>query len=285
MKFAFFGTDSIAIPVLNELEKAGFLPSIIICSEDKPKGRGLVITKPLAKLWGEKRGIIVLQPKKLDPDFISILSQYSLEFGVVASYGKIIPESALELFPRGLLNVHPSLLPKLRGPSPIESTILHENTAGVTIIKLDKEVDHGPIIAQKEIQFADWPPKYSEAEQTLGQEGGKLLSGVLGDLIDVTNGGKEQEHSQATFTKKISKEEALIDLNDDAKNNLRKIRAFEEWPTAYFFFDGKNGKIRIKIKDAHIENGTLVLDKIIPEGKTEMGWEDFVRGTTPHSPF
>src|SRR5690348_15401934 len=105
MKFAFFGTDSIAIPVLNELEKSGLLPTVIICSEDKPKGRGLVLTPPLAKLWAEERNIIVLQPKKLDLDFVSTLSKYSPEYGIVASYGKIIPNSVLDLFPRGLLNV------------------------------------------------------------------------------------------------------------------------------------------------------------------------------------
>ncbi len=278
MKFAFFGTDSIAIPVLNELEKAGFIPSVVVCSEDKPKGRGLTLTPPLTKVWANERNISVIQPNKLDNDFISKLSDFSPEFAVVASYGKIIPNSVLDLFPRGLLNVHPSLLPKLRGASPIESTILTENTAGVTIIKLDAEMDHGPIIAQKEIQFAEWPPKYSEAEERLGIEGGKLLAEVLNDYIDGKNEGKEQDHNNATFTKKISKEEGLIDLNDDAKLNLRKIRAFEEWPGAYFFYDGKAGQTRIKIKDAHIENGALILDTIIPEGKKEMSWADFKKG-------
>ncbi|MFZ3020089.1 MAG: methionyl-tRNA formyltransferase [Minisyncoccia bacterium] len=277
-KFIFFGTDSIAIPVLNELEKSGLMPVLIVCGEDKPKGRGLVLTPPATKLWAIERKIPVLQPKKLDEDFISTVSNFSFEYGIVASFGKIIPEAVLNLFPKGLLNVHPSLLPKLRGPSPIESTILYENTAGVTIIKLDKEMDHGPIVAQQEIKFENWPPKYSDAEAILGSAGGKLLIESLSDYLSGHIELKEQNHSEATFTKKIQKDEALINLSDEPTNLLKKIRAFEEWPTAFFFYETSKGKIRIKIKDAHIESDTLILDRIIPEGKGEMEWSDFKKG-------
>ncbi len=276
--FAFFGTDSIAIPVLNELEKAGFVPSVVVCGEDKEKGRGLTLTPPLAKVWAEQRKITVLQPKKLDDTFISHLLPFNLEFSVIASYGKIIPESILSLFPKGILNVHPSLLPKLRGASPIESTILNEGKAGVTIIKLDLEMDHGPIVVQKEVDLGEGPSQYKNAEIILGSEGGKLLSEILNDYIEGRVELIEQEHSKATFTKKITKEAGLIDLTDSPESNLKKIRAFEEWPTAYFFYETLTGKLRIKIKTAHIENGELILDKVVPEGKKEMNWKDFKLG-------
>ncbi len=277
-KFAFFGTDSIAISVLNELEKAGFIPSVLVCSEDKERGRGMDLTPPPAKVWAQERNVPVLQPKKLDGDFVSQISSFNLEFAIVASYGKIIPESVLNVFLKGALNTHPSLLPKLRGPAPIEYTILQEEKAGVTIIKLDKEMDHGPILIQKEITFSEWPPKYSVAENILGTEGGKILAEILQDYLDGKIELKEQNHPEATLTKKISKEDGLIDLNNSPIENLRKIRAFEEWPGAYFFFEGKKGKVRVKVKEAHIESDQLILDSVIPEGKKQMDWQRFLRG-------
>lgn len=276
--FIFFGSDSIAIPVLEELEKQGFLPKIVVCSEDKEKGRGLKLTPPPSKLWAQERNIPVLQPKKLDKDFLSQIATGNWQFGIVASYGKIIPESILNIFSKGILNVHPSLLPKLRGPSPIESTILYGEPAGVTIIKLDKEMDHGPIIAQKNIELGETPSKYIDAERILGLEGGKLLGEILNDYIEGKLELIEQKHSEATFTKKITKEAGEIQLSDGAENNLKKIRAFEEWPTAYFFYNTKKGKVRVKIKTAHIENGELILDRVIPEGKKEMDWAHFRLG-------
>ncbi len=273
--FAFFGSDSIAIPVLEELEKAGFLPSLMVCSPDKPKGRGLKLTSPPAKVWAEKRNIRVLQPEKLNDEFHSnILTNVGMNtytFGVVASYGKIIPQKIIDLFPKGLLNVHPSLLPKLRGPSPIESAILSEEKTGVTIIKLDAQMDHGAIVAQREVDFAEWPPYYKEAEEKLGREGGKLLAEILPSYLNGKISAHEQDHSQATFTKKFNKEDGLIDLTNNSEKNLRKIRAFSEWPGAYFFQNTK----RIKIKTAHIERGELKIDRVIPESKKETDFSAF----------
>ncbi len=277
LKFAFFGSDSIAIPVLDELENAGFLPSVVVCSKDMPKGRGLVITPPPAKLWAVERNIPVIQPKKLDEDFISQLKAFNLQLGVIASYGKIIPENILNLFPKGLVNVHPSLLPKLRGPSPLESTILYENEAGVTIIKLDSRMDHGPIIAKEKVNIEVWPPKYSYLEKTLGRAGGKLLVSVLEDYINEQLVPEEQVHADASFTKKFTKEDGLIDLSENSEKNLRKIRAFEEWPGTYFFTEKNGKKIRVKITEAHINDGELQIDRVIPEGKKEMDFTSFSR--------
>jgi len=277
-KFAFFGTDSIAICALEELSNAGYLPAVIICSPDKPKGRGLSVTPPPSKIWALEKNIPVIQPIKLDDVFLVQLKQYGLQFGVVASYGKIISEPVLNSFQLGLLNIHPSLLPKLRGPSPIESTILTENTAGVSIIKIDREMDHGPILAQRQVNFSEWPPRYKDAEKILGSEGGRILAEILPNFINDETKEREQNHGEATFTKKITKEDALIDLSGNPAQNLRKIRAYEEWPGAYFFYESNKGKTRIKITEAHIEAGQLMLDKVVPEGKKEMSWVDFKKG-------
>ncbi len=278
VRFAFFGSDAIAIPVLNELEKGGFVPVVIVCAEDNPQGRGLTITPPPAKVWAGKHNIPVLQPQKLDTDFVLQLKAYNPQLGVVASYGKIIPREVFDIPTRGTLNVHPSLLPKLRGPAPIQCTILSGEKPGVSIILIDEEMDHGPILAQKAVVFGDEPPAYTEAEKILGSEGGKLLASVIPDWMDENIKAQTQDHTLATFTKKISKEDAEMDMNDGPIKNLRKIHAFEKWPGAYFFHSTKNGKVRVKIKEAHIKEGVLVLDRVTPEGRKEMSWQDFLRG-------
>ncbi|MCI0542427.1 methionyl-tRNA formyltransferase, partial [bacterium] len=122
-QFIFFGTPDFAVGVLEELEKKGLLPSFVVTAPDKPKGRGLVLTPPPVKVWAEARGIKILQPEKLDQNFIAELKKYSWDLFVVAVYGKIIPKEILLLPKHGALNVHPSLLPRLRGASPIQSAI------------------------------------------------------------------------------------------------------------------------------------------------------------------
>jgi methionyl-tRNA formyltransferase len=139
-------------------------------------------------------------------------------------------------------------------------------------------MDHGPIVTQEAISFSKENIGYTEAEKELGIEGGRILAKILPEYVAGNIKEIPQDHSQATFTKKIKKEDALIDLSANALDNLRKIKAFQEWPGAYFFYDSNKGKIRIKINDAHIENNDLVLDKIIPEGKKEMLWDDFKKG-------
>jgi len=276
IKFAFFGTPKFAKIVLDELEKSGFIPSIIITTPDKPQGRKMILTPPPVKIWAEERNIPVLQPDSLNSKFQ--ISNLKFDLFIVASYGKIIPKEVLEIPQFGSLNVHPSLLPKLRGASPIESAILEENKTGVSIMLIDEKMDHGPIVSQKEINIEDWPPYFEILEEKLAIEGGKLLSEVLPLWISKKIEAKEQDHSQATFTKKIKKEDGLIDLNDDPEKNIRKIRAFSEWPGSYFFIEHKGKKIRILIKKASIVEGQLVLEKVLPEGKKEISYEEFKRG-------
>jgi methionyl-tRNA formyltransferase len=271
-KFAFFGTDDFSVGVLNGLLARGFLPALIVATEDAPKGRSLVLTPPETKVWAEEHGIPCIQPKKL-VDARKDLEGFDLF--VVASYGKIIPQEILDLPQKGVLNVHPSLLPKLRGSSPIQSAILSEDKTGVTIIKLDKEVDHGPILAQKEVSVPEWPPYEKDLRDLLAREGGELLADVLSlENVEET----EQDHASATFTKKIEKKDGELNLEDSPEINLRKIRAYHVWPGAYFFIEHAGKQIRVIVKRAHIEDGKLILDRIIPEGKKEMDYKDFLRG-------
>ena len=280
--FAFFGTSAISVLVLEELKASGFIPKLIVTVDDKPKGRKMVLTPPETKIWAQENNVPFVQLKTLrKPESLDAIKSFSSEgydLFIVASYGKIIPQEILDLPKYQTLNVHPSLLPRLRGPSPIKSAILNENETGVTIMRLDAEMDHGPILAQKKIEVADWPPYEDDLEKILGVAGGKMLAEIIPQWIAGEINEQEQDHSLATLCEKIKKEDGEINLDDSAEINLRKIRAYHVWPGAYFFLEMGEVKRRILVKRAHIEDSKLVIDRIVPEGKKEMDYKDFMRG-------
>ncbi|NOY35846.1 MAG: methionyl-tRNA formyltransferase [bacterium] len=272
-KIAFFGTPEVAVYVLDELEKAGILPDIVITAPDKPKGRKLILTPPPAKVWAVERGIPVEQPRKLS-NLTNELKTNNYELFIVAAYGKIIPKEILDIPRYGTLNVHPSLLPRLRGASPIQSAILRENETGVTIMVVDEEMDHGPIVAQRQLEFPISNFKFLNLQEKLARMGGRLLVEVIPQWIAGKIKPKEQEHNKATYCEKITKQDGLITENDSPETIFRKIRAFTPWPGAYFFA----GEKRIIVTDAEMKNGALVIKRVKPEGKKEMPLEDFLRG-------
>ncbi|HJL55741.1 MAG: methionyl-tRNA formyltransferase [Candidatus Pacebacteria bacterium] len=279
LKIAFFGTSQGAVIALEELKNVGLAPSLVITTPDKPKGRKLVLSPPLAKVWAEKNNVNFVQSEKLDETLLELLREGAFDLFVVASYGKLLSNEFLALPKHGTLNVHPSLLPKLRGPSPIVSAILEdEKKTGVTIILLDEGLDSGPVVAQASIEPEPWPPYAGELEELLLQEGTKLLIEILPEWVAGKIKPEAQDENKATFTKKIKKEDGLIELDGNPYQNLLKIRAFDKWPGAYFFADKQGKKIRVKITDADLENDTLKINKVIPEGKKEMDYEDFLRG-------
>ncbi len=277
LRFAFFGTPQLAVTVLDELERADLLPDLVVTTPDEKKGRGLRLSPTPVKEWALAHGIEVLQPSKLDTDFCSKLEAGSWQLFIVVAYGKILPKEVLEAPERSVLNVHPSLLPRLRGASPIKSAIVNdEKRTGVSIILLDEEMDHGPIVAQKPVSIW-WPPRASELEEVLMREGGKLLAQILPEWVAGNIEAREQNHDLATYCEKIEKEDGLLDLNADAYKNLLKIRAYEGWPGTYTFFMRGDKKIRVQILDAHIESGKLFIDRVKPEGKREMSYEELLR--------
>lgn len=273
--WVFFGTSNFSVLILDELKNKGFTPNLIVTTEDKPKGRKLILSPSEVKIWSEKEGVDFIQPKSLKTSEVEQeLKKYRADVFVVASYGKIIPQNILDIPSHKTLNVHPSLLPKLRGASPIQSAILGETETGVTIMRLDAEMDHGPIIAQQKITIVDWPPYAENLEEISAQTGAELLANVLPGWIEGKVIEKEQNHGQATYCKKINKSDGELNLNDSAEINLRKIRAYHVWPGAFFMDNNK----RIIVKQAHLENNELILDKVIPEGKKEMGYNDYLNG-------
>jgi len=292
MKLVFFGSSEFSVYVLDELKVHNILPEFVITTPDKPKGRKLVLTPTPVKVWANKNKIPVLDPLSLknNPNLVSELRVKDYELFLVASYGKIIPKEIFEIPEHKTLNIHPSLLPKYRGASPIQSQILNdEKEIGVTIMQIDEGVDTGPIVIQKRIEVETLGRK--ELEKILAVGGAKLFAYVLPEWMQETISPTMQDESKATYCKKVEKEdgELQIDLNNppvggNARQNLLKIKAFEEWPTAYFFLS-KNSRSakasrdkRIIITDATIEGDKLKILKVIPEGKKEMSFDDFLRG-------
>jgi methionyl-tRNA formyltransferase len=271
-KIAFFGTPKFAVTILEEMKKAGLVPALFITAPDKPKGRGLVMTPSPVKIWAQENNI------KTGTQFTDLTDE-SWDLFIVAAYGKIIPENILEIPKYKTLNVHPSLLPKFRGPSPIEASILNDDRdVGVSIMRLDKEIDHGPIVAQEKTPLNTWPIEAPILEDICARQGGALLAKIIPDWLDGKITEKEQDHARATFCNKITKADGLIDLDADPYANYLKICAYSGWPGTYFFKQHGGKNIRVAIKKVMYQDGQLNILTVVPEGKSEMPYLDFLRG-------
>lgn len=281
MNYIFFGSSPISIVALEALKGAGFLPKVVVTKPDAPQGRGLEVLPSPVKTWAENEGIPVLTPESLkDKSFVESLAKFSAEVGVLVSYGKIIPLSIIELFPKGIVNLHPSLLPLLRGPAPFEYSVLtlDKDQIGVSIMLLDKGMDSGPILAQEKAEVEDWPMSADALYTLLGKVGSKLLAETLSFYTAGKITPTPQSESGVTFSKMLTKEEGEISLSNDAYQNYKKYLALARWPGVFFFEERNGKKIRVKIKTAKYESGSFLPLTVIPEGKKEMPYEDFKRG-------
>lgn len=286
ISFAFFGTGPLAESVLASLVRAGYEPALVVTKPDAPQGRHMQLTPPNIKVWAEMKHISTYQPESLkDLPEDSPLHTEEYDLFIVASYGKIIPDEILNLPKKGVLNVHPSLLPNYRGPSPIESALLDGViTTGVSIMKLDSGMDTGPILTQSAF-IVDPSATAGTMEVECGQLGGELLVQVLPHYMEGTLIPKEQSHEGVSVCKKITKEMGEITLTTNAAEVQRKFRALTPWPSVYFFIEHKGKNIRVKVTKVDLTlagTDSLVASDIIlsviPEGKHEMSFEDFKRG-------
>ena len=219
--------------------------------------------------------------KILEPDLV-----------VIASYGRIIPREILKIPKYGCLNVHGSLLPKYRGPSPIQTAILNgDKETGVTIILMDEKIDHGDIVANSKFNPAKCGTKftYEQLLKELASLGAKLLVETIPKWIAGEIKPKPQDEKKATYTKIIKKEDGKIDWSKPADEIERQIRAFNPWPGTFTFWKKNNKVIRVKILEAEVSQPTadqpkagkdnkLIIKKLQPEGKKPMTFEDFKRG-------
>lgn len=273
-RIAFWGTDEFILPVLNALEVADHTPLAVVTTPDRLLGRKKIPTPPPAKVWAESRGIPVYQPETLK----NFDLPGTWDLFVVASYGKIIPDRVLNAPRRGTLNVHPSLLPKYRGPSPIPASILDaEMHTGVTVMCMDSEMDHGPILA--EIPYSQKPDEtFATLGPTLFALGGKALASIIPAWIAGEITPREQEHEKATYTRKYVGEDAVLDFKAMPGDEIdRKVRALNPEPGTYALIEDGGKTVRVKILKTRFENDRLVVDTVQPEGKTPMTGTEFKR--------
>ena len=268
MKYVFFGTPEVAMETLQELHANFGAPLLVVTNPDAPKGRGRVMTSSPVKVWAEREGVEVITPEKFDDEVIKKISSVGASLGIVVAYGKILPESLIESFPHGVLNVHYSLLPRWRGAAPVEYSLLNnENVTGVTVQKMVKELDAGDVVASKEIVVST-EDTTATLRPRLIKVGSELLLITLHDYLEGKLMPQSQDPLAVTYAPKLKKEDGLLNLEADAQENWNKYRAYAVWPGTYFFENGK----RIKIKRARFDNGRFIVERVVPEGGKEIDY-------------
>jgi methionyl-tRNA formyltransferase len=292
MNFAFFGTPWFAAIILEKLIAGGFVPSLVVCNPDRPVGRKKLLTAPAVKQrvenleMGIRNKITILQPEKLSPSQFTIHNS-QFDVFIVATYGKIIPRSIFTLPRLGTIGIHHSLLPRHRGPTPVQSAILAGDAeVGTTLFLMDEKIDHGPILAQERLNLENAEgstlanPNYNVLETKLSELSGELLIKTIPDFLAGKIKPISQDESRATYTKKFTAQDAFISEEALSKatglpNIERKIRALNPepgvWTYAKALANGymqiKDGNKRVKLLEAEIRDGKLILKKIQVEGK------------------
>jgi len=302
MNFIFFGSGEFSWIILEELLKNNYNPILIITIPDKINQQGKTI--PLFfKEKVKKLGFKILEPQSLKDEKVKeTIKENQPQFGIVAQYGKIIPKNIIDLFELGILNVHPSLLPKYRGANPIQNVLYNgEKLTGVSIMLIDELIDHGPILAQKEIiinEDDDFESLYLKSAEISK----KLLVETLDLYLTHKIIPKAQDDSQATFCKKFKKEDSWINLNNEALKIYNQIRALSFEPGCFLEISFKNNqKLIVKIIKAKLiskdvlnsnlglkeikkelylmhKKGFILIEKIQPLGKRIMTGSEFLNG-------
>jgi len=315
-KIIFIGTPKFGAIILEGLCKSEykpysgrrpsgpFRPILVITAPDKPVGREQILTPPPVKLLAQKYEIPVAQPEKilnLKPEILN----FKPNLIVVAAYGQILPKEILEIPKYSCLNIHPSLLPRWRGASPIQYAILNgDKETGVTIILMNEKMDEGDILSNEKLKIGNKKIIYTDLENKLANLGVKLLIETIPKWLNDKIKPKSQDSSKATYTKILTKEDGKIDWQKSAEEIERKVRAFNVWPGTFTFWQKDDKLLRIKILKARVykfpqefvyligrtlvvpqneiavqcRRDYLVIEELQLEGKKEMKPEEFLRG-------
>lgn len=294
------GTPQFAATILEALLQSSCQVLAVYTQPDKPAGRGRPVVLPPVKKLALDQQIPAMQPETLkSSDVLDKLVSFQPELIVVAAYGAILPGPVLSLPKFACLNVHPSLLPRHRGPSPVAYTILGgDELAGVTIMLMDAGIDTGPILAQ-EITGISFMDTTGSLSAKLANVGARLLLETLPGWLNRELIPQAQDEAQATYSKLITSEDAEIDWHFSAVQLWRRIRAYNPWPISYTWYNGKRLRIHRSIPFANVADGEigevialpespgvgvmtgegiLGLCQVQLEGKREMSADDFVRG-------
>ena len=239
VRLVFLGTPGYAVPVLSTLFGAGYEVASVVTQPDRPAGRGRGLSSPPTALWAREHGVPVLQPPSLrTPEVAEQLVALAPDAMVIASYGRILPPPLLAVAPHGCLNVHPSLLPRHRGPSPVAEAILQgDAVTGVSIMLLDEGTDTGPVVAQEERPITDDDTAGALTER-LFERGGELLASILLAWADGRIDAEPQDESRATYSRKLDKADGALDFTRSAMDLHNQVRAMDPWPGAFTTWHG-----------------------------------------------
>jgi methionyl-tRNA formyltransferase len=298
LRIVFFGTPLFAVPALRALNTEGWPIDLVVTAPDKPVGRKMLLTPSPVKSVALELGLPAASPFKLsDESFWAQYSQLRPDLCIVVAYGKIIPQRYLDEARLGFLNIHPSMLPLYRGPSPIASAILDGRTeTGVTIMKLDDQMDHGPILAQERWTI---PSGFDApmAEDELSRIGARLLCSVLTAYVDGTQTLTPQDHSAATYCSKFEREHGRLDWTQPSDAVVNRIRALGTNPGTWTTAQGAvlnivhahradaapeavSGTVQLVGRDVVVSCGTgaVALETVQPEGRSRMSARDLLNG-------
>jgi methionyl-tRNA formyltransferase len=298
MRIVFFGTPELAVPSVNAVAERHDVVAVV-CQPDRPKGRGKKVVPPPVKVWAEAHGVEIHQPTKLnDGAFASWLREKAPDVCAIAAYGRLLKEPILTIPAHGFVNMHPSLLPKYRGPSPIQSALLNgESETGVTIMRLVLEMDAGDVMLQETVPICD-DDNGITLTASLAQRGGAMLAAAI-DLIAAGRATfTPQDHEKAVHCAKFTKESGRISWGKSAQQIHNLVRAALPWPVAQCRFRGEvyrlhgatvesgspdapPGTVVAVEKDCirvATGDGSLAITSIQAPGKRAMDTADFLRG-------
>ncbi len=300
VRVVFFGTPQFAVPSLEHLIASSHQVVGVVTQPDRPRGRGQKVTDAPVKTTAQRHGVPVYQPARLrDPEVEGTLRNWAPDLGVVAAYGKIIPESLLSLPRLGMINVHASLLPRYRGAAPVQRAVMDgEPLTGVTIMRMVAALDAGGMFAK--VTRPIGPDDTSDVvERDLADLGAALLLDVIDGLVAGTAIEEPQDDRLSTYAAKITKDEGIIDWSLPAADIHNRIRGLYPWPHAYTYLDherlillrshvGSPGSSELPgtIVDMsggllHVatgQSGQLIIDEVQPEGRRAMKTRDYLAG-------
>lgn len=298
MRVVFMGTPEFAVPCLQKLIDCGHEVTGVFTQPDKPQGRKMILTPPPVKVLAEANGIKVYQPTKMkDGTALEMLREADPELCIVVAYGKILPKEILEYPKYGCINIHASLLPKLRGAAPIQWSIINGfDKTGVTSMQMDEGLDTGDMLIMRDIEIGE-NMTAGELHDELSQLGAAVLEETVNALLKDELKPEKQNHEEFTYASMLSKDLSPIDWNCSAKDIHNKIRGLSPWPSANAKLNGKTVKIHRSIlapeKGTYagqiVETGKrlvvccgdmncIEILNLQAEGKKAMSAADFMRG-------
>ena len=297
MRYAFFGTSTFSVAILEKLVSDFYRPELVVTQPDRPAGRKRILTPPPVKAVCEDHCLPILQPANVR-EAEKALTELKLDLLIVAAYGQIIPKHILQLARLGAINVHASLLPHHRGASPIQTAILNgDRSTGITIMQMDEKMDHGAILFQKSLPISS-TDTYRSLQAKLSTLGADVLAKTLPDISASRMRAYPQNESEVTYTRLLTKADAQINWQAAAETTDHQVRAFYDWPLAWTTLSSGKKMNILKAQPVQLEKplppgtliiqndqaaiacgqGALLLQEVHVEGKQKTAGDVFARG-------